>query len=187
MRWETWVWGTLAVLSGIGCTKVQPDSTLSEEQIGPMAQESRDVILQISERGVVRLELEAGRMMRYEDPDSVYSLFESNDGGGSRVTATFFDSTGSMTGTLSAERIRFNETDHTMIANGDVVLESGAGRRLQSEELRWDEDRGMIEAPGFLSLTTEDQNIRGYELEATEDLSSWSIQRPTGRVTIREE
>jgi hypothetical protein len=174
----------LAILVGCARTEPDPSSTIELSQEA-MAHESWDVNLQISEDGVIRLTLDAAHMVRYEDPDSVYTFFEK-DGQASRVTAAFFDSLGAATGTLSSEYVLFDEAEHTMIANGDVVLESARGRRLESEQILWNEESGSIQAPGFVSLTTEDQNIRGYELEATEDLSTWKIKRPTGTVRIRD-
>ena len=171
----------------LGCTRTDPGPIAnSESDPAPIAQESWDVKLQISEEGVIRLALEAAHMIRYEDPDSVYTLFEKGTDASGRVVASFFDTLGVETGTLIAENVLFNEVEHKMIATGDVLLESAHGRKLESERLLWDQDSGTIEAPGFVSLTTEDQNIRGYELDAREDLSTWTIKRPTGTVRIRE-
>ena len=177
----------LALLGVAGCTPTDLEQADPDEVVqGPLAQESWDVNLQISEEGVIRLELDAAYMLRYDDPDSLYTLFDRGATAEDRVTATFFDSLGTQNGTLSAESVRFDEVDHTMIATGDVVLSSVEGRTLESEELHWDKDSRSIGAPGFVSLTTEDQQIRGYELVADEDLGTWSIERPTGTVTIRE-
>ena len=180
----------LMALAAILCTGCSPadrrQGGRDEAFEGPVAQESWDVVLQISERGVIRLVLDAAHMVRYEHPDSVHTLFERGEDGNDRVTATFYDSTGAKTGTLSAESVLFDEEAHTMVATGDVVLESNEGRKLKSEEVFWDKDSRTIEAPHFVSLTTEDQHIRGYELVADEDLKTWSLSRPTGTVTIRE-
>ncbi len=182
--------GRLVLLIALsGCTRAETgpaSASVADSDRAPMAQESWDVNLQISEEGVIRLVLDAAHMLRYEEPDSMYTLFRKGDEISDRVTVSFYDSTGSRTGALSAEYVRFDEVDHTMIATGDVVLESTEGRTLESERLLWNEDSGTIEAPGFVSLTTEDQNIRGYELEAGEDLRTWTIKRPTGTVRISE-
>ena len=174
----------LIILSGCARADLDPGGT-RELDPSAMTHESWDVNLRISEDGVIRLVLDAAHMLRYEEPDSVYTLFEADTLSG-RVIASFFDSLGVATGTLSAEYVLFDEVEHIMIATGDVVLESTGGRRLESERLRWNEDSGTIQAPGFVSLTTEDQNIRGYELEAREDLNTWTIKRPSGTVRIRE-
>jgi lipopolysaccharide assembly outer membrane protein LptD (OstA) len=136
---------------------------------------------------VIRLVLDADHMIRYDDPDSLYTVFQRSDAGEARVKASFFDSLGLPTGTLTAERIMFDETGHVMIATGDVILQSEDGRRLQSEKIIWDEEARSGHAPGYVSLTTEDQNIRGYELDASEDLARWKLKRPTGTVRIREQ
>lgn len=175
------------ILSALAaCTRMDPlPAPDPDSQREPAAQESWDVKLQITEDGVIRLVLEAAYMRRYENPDSVHTLFEKGDGVLDRVTVSFFDSLAAKTGTLSAEYVLFDEVERTMIATGDVVLESASGRKLESERLIWFQDSGTIEAPGFVSLTTEDQNIRGYELEANESLGTWTIKRPTGTVIIR--
>lgn len=168
------------------CSRYESSSGDLEEPDAPMTQESRDVTLEISDEGVIRLVLEAGHMVRFEDPDSVYTVFQESETD-NRVRALFFDSLGQETGRLASERVLFDEIKRVMIARGDVVLESSDGRRLQSETIIWDEVSHSVEAPGFVSLTTEEQNIRGYELVASEDLDRWTLKRPTGTVQIREE
>jgi hypothetical protein len=174
------------VLAGLGCTEVRQRPQAGEsDPVGPIAQESRDVSLEISENGILRLVLEADLMLRYDDPDSLYTIFRRGEDTDTRVNATFYDSLGNLSGTLSAERVRFNEIDNTMLANGDVVVDSDRGQ-LESEEVHWDEESGQISAPGFVSLTTDKENFQGYDLEANEDLSRWSLKKPTGTFTIEE-
>lgn len=168
-----------------GCSEIQTDRDVDRE-IGPLAQESWDVSLQISEDGVIRIQLDAAHMIRYDDPDSVLTIFDADSSGGT-VTATFYDSLGSETGVVTAHKVLFDQHDKAMIASGDVLIESSNGRTLRTERVFWFEDAGRIEAPGFVSFTTEDQNITGYEMEATEDLDEWSIRRVSGTVTIRPE
>jgi len=170
-----------------GCARTEPESAEELSSVeGPLAQESWDITFSISQQGVIRMVLEAAHMVRYDDPDSLYTVFERGDAPADRVRATFYDSTGVQTTNLTAESVLFDEKDHTMIARGDVVLESEQGRKLESEYVEWNEDARTIEAPDFVSLTTENQHIMGYELIANEDLSTWSIKRPTGTVLIRE-
>jgi hypothetical protein len=180
------IWIPLLVLTGIGCTEIEyRRQDIGVDEIGPIAHESWDVNLEISEDGVLRLVLEAAHMTRFDDPDSLYTIFEKDDDPQSRVKTTFYDSLGNLSGTLSAEKVWFNEIDNTMIATGDVVVESDGGQ-LKSEEVHWDEESQQIVAPGFVSLTTDRENFQGYDFEANEDLSTWSLKKPTGTFTVEE-
>ncbi len=164
-----------------------PTGQLEQAQ-RPALQEGWSVALNISEAGMPRIRIAAWHMERYDDPDSLFTLLDRNaDVADDRVHATIFDSTGAQSAELVAESVRFDEDGERLIATGDVRVHSSSGRLLQAEELHWDQAKRRINVPGFVYLETEDEKIRGFDLDAVEDLSDYVIRRITGTVVIREE
>jgi len=159
-----------------------------EQAQRPALQESWDIILNISEAGVSRIRLTAWHMERYDDSDSLFTLFESNpDSASDRVEATFHDSTGVENASMTAESVRFDEEGERLVATGDVHVSASSGRLLEAEVLHWDQSRRRITVPGFVYLKTEGEEIRGFDLEADENLDNYVIHRITGTVVVRED
>ncbi len=44
-----------------------------------------------------------------------------------------------------------------------------------------------MRTPGFVRLTTAAERLQGYNLEANEDLTNYSLKRITGTVIVEEE
>jgi len=182
----------LLVLSGAlfaaACTyKADIPSGELERAQRPALQESWDVVLNISEEGNPRIRIAGWHMERYDDPDSLFTLLDNNpDVADDRVRTTIYDSTGVVSAELTAESVRFDESGEQLIANGDVRVHASSGRLLESENLRWNQADRRIVVPGFVYLETEDEKIRGFDLEAQEDLSTYVIRRIAGTVVIRE-
>ena len=135
-----------------------------------------------------RLAIEAGYLARYELGDSTYTVMQgSEQGGGTRLKAYLFDAAGDTTATVTADRMVYYNEDRRFEARGDVVVVTDEGRRLESELLNWYEAEREVRTPGFATITTATEQIRGYELVADEDLESFSLARVTGQVLVEED
>lgn len=154
----------------------------------PALDESWDVVLHISEAGLPLIRIAAPHMERYDDPDSVFTLLDSDpESGQPPVRAVFFDSIGVESASLAASTVRFDEDGERLIASGSVRVQARSGRRLEAETLHWNQAERRIMVPGFVYLETEDEKIRGFDLDADEDLDHYVIKRITGTVVIRED
>lgn len=193
IRWATlasvYALTCLLAFGGAGCVrKSEVPAERVEQAQRPLLQESWDIVLNISEAGVPRLRLAAWHMERYDDTDSLFALFESNpDSSTSRVDAVFYDSVGVVNASMTAESVRFDEEGEHLVAVGDVRLKASSGRLLQAEVVHWDQAERRITVPGFVYLETEDEKIRGFDLEADEDLESYVFRRITGTIVVRED
>lgn len=186
-----------------GCARDEASMpTLAEVRAeqGP-EQESWGAVFRISDEGIRRVHLSAGYMARYERGDSTYldlyteapatsasgpdSLANGGYGPG-RVTAYLFDEAGDSSAVLTADRARYYEDDRLFEAEGQVVVTTTTGRRLETERLRWREDEQQVETDGFVRITTPTEQIQGYDLTADEDLETYTLLRVTGRVVRTE-
>lgn len=61
-----------------------------------------------------------------------------------------------------------------------------AGRRLETPRLTWLEADKRIRAPGFARITSPTEDVRGYNLDAAEDLSTYRLTRIVADVEVDE-
>jgi LPS export ABC transporter protein LptC len=141
----------------------------------------------ISEDGLPRVRIQAASMAEYEQEDSTYIVLSSDaDSLGPQVLISVFDSLGNPSATIQADQVRYYRGTDQYEAQGQVVVTAPDDRRLESEHLALDEPSATIRTPGFVRITTPDEQIQGYELEADEDLSFYKLARVTGQVIVRE-
>ncbi len=148
------------------------------------AHESWGTEFYVSEDAVPLVVIEAPYTRQYDHKDSTLTVLSSM--GDVRVVATIFDDAGVRSSTVTADEIRYVEQSQQFRATGQVVVVSESGKRLETEHLDWDEESELIYAPGFARIFTPDENIQGYELEATRDLSRYNLARVTGQVYVEE-
>jgi LPS export ABC transporter protein LptC len=183
--------GTLALLASLAvaggsCERRSPEQTaprqsdLSEQP----SHESWGTEFYVSEDGVPVVIIASPYTRQYDRKDSTVTVLSSLDQ--ERVIAMIMDDEGNKSSTVTADEIRYVEQSRHFDALGAVVVVTETDRRLETEQLSWDEESDMIYAPGFVRIFTPDENIQGYELESTKNLSSYSLARVTGQVYVDE-
>lgn len=148
-------------------------------------EELADAKIQTSENGLPRIHIEADVMQKFETEDSTYMVMQG-DTSSDRVLVRLFDEQGQPSAVIKANRVIQNEGERRFEARGDVEVVTVTGKRLESEELRWQEDERIIRSSGFVRIETPTEQLSGYELEASEDLESYRLERVTGQVTLTE-
>ncbi len=142
----------------------------------------------VSEDGIPRMEIAAAYMAEFEREDSTYMVLTGlPDSLGPRVTVFLFDAEGDSSATLTADQVYYYENERRFEAHGNVIVVTREGRRLESEDLFWDERERKVRTPGFVRITTEKERIQGYHLEADEDLATYRLERVTGRRLVEDE
>lgn len=102
------------------------------------------------------------------------------------VEVQFLNPDGSRNSVLTADYgIRY-ESSNSVVVQGNVIWSSIDGKRLESEELIWDEQKKKIHTQKLVHIVTPEQNIFGYGLEADQDFNNWSIIRPIGDLKVEQ-
>ncbi len=157
-----------------------------EEELGPR-QESWNADLLISNDGIPRMMLKAAIWREYGEVDSSYSLLLSDpEIDTSRVIALIFDPEGLQSAKVTANEMQFFDGEGRIEAEGNVVVRTSNDRVLETEKLLWWEERGRIEAPGYVKLTAPRETIQGYELDSDEHLENYTLGRVTGQILVDE-
>ena len=158
----------------------------SSEALAP-SQQSWNVSFKIREGSHPRVHIEAGHLAKYEQEDSTYTLMRPHpDSLSQRVRVDLFDAEGDSSATIRADQVFHYEEERRYKAQGNVVVKTSEGKRLESEELYWNEAARMVSAPGFVRITTPDERIQGYELTGDEQLENYTLARVTGQVTLED-
>ena len=149
--------------------------------------ESWDTEMVISEEGRPRLTMSADYMARYETPDSTWMVLTGADEDTDRVRVVIFDVEGDTSAVVTSQRIIYHERARRFVARGDVDVQSGEDRWLESEHLAWSEDTARVRTPGFATIRTPTETLSGYGLDADENLTDFTLARVTGTVLIEDE
>ncbi len=173
------------VLLMAGCTRHVPQPITSEVQADLPDQESWEANMRVSEDGRQRFDIVAPHLAKFENDDSTYMLLSAApDDPDVRVVAYIFNSMGDSMATLTADRIYYYDQQRRFEAEGDVVIETMEKKKLESERLVWYDAERKIRTPGFVRITTAEEQVQGYRLEADEDLTTYKLERVTGKREI---
>lgn len=103
------------------------------------------------------------------------------------VSLDFYDSQGRETGHMRAKyAISYNKKEQ-MIARNDVVLWNAEGKKLNTEELIWDQRTGRIHSDKFSKITSKQEVIYGDGFESDQDFSKYRILKIHGIVSLNNE
>ena len=133
------------------------------------------------DHSVPRLELIAEYGVWFEERDSTYQRLSGVD---EPVKAIIYDSTATVTANISADRVWYYGQTQRLIADGQVIVESASGRRLETEWVEWVEESRTIRTDRHVVITSVDENLEGQGLTAAEDLSHYQIGRFTAEVAV---
>ncbi len=138
-------------------------------------QELFDTTIYDSREGVRRWRLDSERLARWHDQDEaqlygVHMHFYRAD--------TLFS-------TLTSERGRANMKTNDLFTWGDVVVVTRDGRRLETEELYYEDRSGLIHNDVFNRFTRDDDVMTGIGMEATPELDYFELKQSV-EATVRE-
>lgn len=125
-----------------------------------------------TENGKLKIKIVASTIERFQDVQP--SLVFSNG-----LEVTFYkDSV--VRSVLTANKAEVNEINNTMIASDNVVLVSSEGKRMNTDELIWDEGKNKIYTDKQIIITTAKEIVEGEGFESNPDFSKYSITKING-------
>jgi LPS export ABC transporter protein LptC len=167
MSGKSWAWVLLVgVVAVAGCTDIEQASGPDQDAARLPDQQIYDYRLIDSEAGVTQWILGSQRMEKYAGREDV-ELYD--------LEMQFYDE-GKYFSTLTAERGRANLQTKNLFAWGNVVVVTTDGRRLETEELHYDDAAGRIYNDVYNRFTWGEDMMTGNHLEATPDLKYLEIK-----------
>ena len=151
----------------VGCAedeRVAATEDLSEDLPD---QELFDTTIYDTKRGERRWILGSDRLARYHDQDEAQLFGVNMD----------FYKADTLFSTLTSRRGRANMKTNDLFAWGEVVVVTRDGRRLETEELDYDDNTGRISNDVFNRFTRGDDVMTGIGMEATPDLDRFELKQ----------
>lgn len=99
------------------------------------------------------------------------------------LLSTFYDKDGNEMSVLRADSGRINEKKYSMLATGDVVLESVNGDALYTNELLWDNNNETVSSNDtILFISHSGDSLSGIGFESDVNLENFLLIRKTSGV-----
>jgi LPS export ABC transporter protein LptC len=174
--WTTaWVLPVVFILRFSSCKTKETAKPIVYQ--GPL-QEAENVLMHHTENDILKAILQAKKAFEFQNGDR-----EFPEG----IYLEFFDKTGKLTSTLKANTAFYFKAENKWRGRGKVEVKNiEKNQQLNSEELFWMPSTKKIFTDKFVTITTESDVIYGTELDAAEDMSSYTIKNPTGITEIKD-
>ncbi len=117
----------------------------------------------LTDHGLMRAQLQA---------DRAYFFDESTRAELEKVSTTFFSAGGEKEALLTAKRGSYNSRGGGMVARGKVVVISETGRRLTTEELRYDPALNEVASDSAFVLTEPGRRLEGVGFRADPNMNN---------------
>ncbi|MGB1204507.1 MAG: LPS export ABC transporter periplasmic protein LptC [Chitinophagales bacterium] len=162
----------------LACENSLEDVQAVTQQFEEAVETVKDVQILYSESANVKVKLTAPLLLRHKTKDP-YSEFP--DG----ISVQFFDEMLQETGSLNADYgVRHERKQQTIVRENVVWVSATEQKRIESEELIWDERNKKIRSDKFVKVTTETESIFGTGFEAEQDFSRYTILNITGILKV---
>jgi LPS export ABC transporter protein LptC len=134
--------------------------------------EGENVTMLYAERDILKMRMKGKRVLEFANGDREFpeGLF-----------LEFFDETGKLTSTLSANHAYFFKREYQWRGRGHVEVKNlETQEQLNTEELYWKPDTKRIFTDQFVTIREVSDVLYGVGLDAAQDLSQYTIRKPTG-------
>ena len=126
-----------------------------------------------TENGVLKVKIIATTIKRFKDIQP--QLVLSNG-----LEVIFYNDSGLVRSVLKAANAKVDEINNIMIASESVVLTSSEGKKMETEELIWNENKNKIYTDRKVVITTGKEVIEGEGFESNPDFSQYLISKIHG-------
>ena len=152
----------------------------SHEQLQDIiTQQSDSLTIVYSQRGHLSYRFTTPLLERYELAREPYMEFRK----GVEIQ-TYNDSTHQIESTLTANYAIYLEKQQLWEAKGSVVATNAEGRKLETEQLFWNQKTKRVYSNVDSKVTQGRDVIIGEGFEADEQFEDYTIRRPKGRVSV---
>lgn len=159
----------------MGCHKTEVVTPQPYE--GPM-REGENIDMVYTEKEKITVKIKAKRVSEFQSGDRDFP---------EGVYIEFFDETGAITSTLSANKAFYSKEENKWLGQGKVEVKNVQKKeQLNTEELFWFPAKKNITTDKFVTIRTDNEVLYGTGLEAKQDMSEYQIKKVEGEFPIDE-
>ena len=172
----------IGVLSGLmlifvlsGCrdeVKVNVASRLNPAGMPTMT--TRNISTLISDSGVTQYRIVAPLWEMYDNIDEPYWRFPEG------IYLRKFDRKLNVTATIAADSAVYFKSRNLWRLDGRVEVTKGKDDLFQSNQVFWDQNKGIVYSDSFIHIENATHMMEGYGFTAKQDFSGYRITRPLG-------
>ena len=133
----------------------------------------KGALLLHTEKGKVKVKVIANNIERFQEiqPSLIFSNY---------LEVHFYNDSSQLQSTLKADDASIDEETKIMLAKNNVILISFDDKKLETDELLWDENRNKIYTDKKVKITTGKEVIFGEGFTSTPDFKQYSITKING-------
>ncbi|MWV54345.1 LPS export ABC transporter periplasmic protein LptC [Chlorobium phaeovibrioides] len=165
-----------------GCTPPQPpaqDSDMPKITADTPVQESWKISFLVTEEGQRKSEIKAGHVAEFRTKGKTEQHLDKD------VSVVFFDETGAVSSSISAEQaIMYENKDIEAI--GNVVITTSNGTIIKTEYAKRSGVDRKIRSNRFVTIDRPNQTVSGYGFESDQELKHYRIFRATGKGNLKQ-
>lgn len=160
---------TLPLVAAFGCSEGTAPQAISRSPLADSADQLMfGIATLLTDRGVLNARLEADTAFFFDENTRIELR---------GVHLTFYTRTGERNSVLTSREGTYNMRQSKMEARGNVVVVSEDGRRLTSEQLRYDQTRDQISSDSAFVLTEPDRRIQGVGFTSDPNMDNVRVHR----------
>ena len=160
---------TLPLVAAVACSEGTAPPPLSRSPLADSADQLMfGIETLLTDRGVLNARLEADTAFFFDENTRIELR---------GVHLTFYTRTGERNSVLTSREGTYNMRQSKMEARGNVVVVSEDGRRLTSQQLRYDQTRDEISSDSAFVLTEPDRRIEGIGFTSDPNMDNVRVHR----------
>jgi LPS export ABC transporter protein LptC len=163
-----------------GCNNSAEDLAPFTNKEDWLAEKAKNVVVNYSDSGIVRVEVRAPLMIRKWDQSDYKTTLPKG------VTAYFFDADGKRSSTLSGNYATLDSKSGIMNVKGNVQVINSKGDTLLTENLVLNESQDRLTTNGPVTVRGTTQIIMADGLESNRDFTKYTFTKVRGTLSVKE-
>lgn len=158
--------------------KIQRE-VLAERSAVPML-DANEVTTLISDSGITRYRISAGRWQIYDKAQPPYWEFVQG------IYIERFDEQLEVNASLRSDYARYDEDAQLWRLEGNVYAVNQEGEIFETPLLFWSQKDERVYSDSTIRITRENSIIVGVGFESNQEMTRYTIMRPTGVIPIKD-
>ena len=150
----------------------QSEQTLTREQTPVLVTDS--VVTLISDSGITRYRIETPLWQIYDRTDPPFQEFPRG------IYLEQFDEDLQVRASLKSDYAYYNETSQVWVLIGNVHAMNRKGEHFETPQLNWNQKGHRVYSDTTIRITREKSTIEGIGFDSNEEMSDYTILKPTG-------
>lgn len=134
----------------------------------------------VSDSGITQYKIVSPLWNVYDEVDTPYWNFPKG------IYLQKYDRQFNVIASVAADSAKFYKQQNLWQLDGNVELHKEPGELFLTQQLFWDQRRNKLYSDSFIHIETPDRMLEGLGFESNDQLTKYSIRRPTGIFPVNE-